>query len=496
MTAAPSRAAAPSGAFGAPVPGHQSQAAAVSRALCTGFSVVWYFADAAVQDGTARTLLGLLDRAVGHPVRVPAPKPAGADGRADVWAAGEDAADGPGRNTTQDATAYDAVPPPQAGSETVPDGSGAWDDLWDTGPPVRVAATDDRPADTTADSLLQRLAVELGTSFDPLDALLADPGWEGATVLIEAWHGEEREELAVLLRRFQNLARDSGRESARRPRLLVAARHRDLPPDLSAYLDKGFAKAVWCWNVTDRLDTAVTVASAAGPNEGVSPAGRLREELRREAVVEICGPDLACATELTGSWDGSVAGLPGSLLAVRHRVRPHEPPPGRWDSDPLGEAVTGDRPGQEGQEHWDAGTADGWCGRIRVSPLVWFGSADGGTRLNRYLWRAQNRVLLPLLDEARAFYAGLVPTAAVRGESSLLLACSRGTGRGPDGGPPRSASLELGELWYACVSGELALTPARRSRLRTLRDARNKLAHHSVLSDESLKQLIPALLER
>ncbi|MBZ9644624.1 hypothetical protein [Streptomyces sp. PSKA30] len=77
------------------------------------------------------------------------------------------------------------------------------------------------------------------------------------------------------------------------------------------------------------------------------------------------------------------------------------------------------------------------------------------------------------------------------------LAEEYGPRRGPGAVPEPPGDLvdtmELGAMWGAHRDGAVALTPRERNRLRTLRDARNLLAHRTQFDGDHLHRLTQEL---
>jgi hypothetical protein len=149
-------------------------------------------------------------------------------------------------------------------------------------------------------------------------------------------------------------------------------------------------------------------------------------------------------------------------------------------------------PEQGLREAWSAGLVDSWEGQIRRSPRSGVATHDG-SELDKLVWQAQNRVLLPLIDEVRLGFIELLPRIAVRGIARLVDTYVRQSLRGANGSAADLASMELGELYDAAVHRDIDLTEVQFRQLRTLRRARNKLAHRTPLDDVLLQDLLAAL---
>ncbi|MFP8959958.1 hypothetical protein ACLIYP_05185 [Streptomyces nanhaiensis] len=352
--------------------------------------------------------------------------------------------------------------------------------------------------------LLERLAKELGLQADGTeetdddmagDVLACLTGGrngpaETRPVIVRAWREAVPSAVGHLLRRLVATGKEAGIPPARGPRALMVASTEDLPPGLPGQLAREDIAVHWWWGATGRLDAATVVALARPPLKSALDRHHLYESVTQATITEVCGPFLDVAAALATRWqDGRPETLPDAL----RDVLADSPVP---DGDLLGAAEGTRKPARHPDESllpaWNAAIVDSWEGRLRHHP---------GHDLQREhavasrIWLAQNQVLLPLLDDARERFA-----ATVRSRARISLQrlaeeyCPR---RGPDAITESPGALietmELGAMWGAHRDGAIALTFRERRHLRTLREARNLLAHRTPLDGDQLHRLIMEL---
>ncbi|MFG2840423.1 hypothetical protein ACGFYE_36115 [Streptomyces zaomyceticus] len=317
---------------------------------------------------------------------------------------------------------------------------------------------------------------------------------------------------APVARLFRSLAaavKDAGLPPAERPRLLVVARLRDLPESLPDELRHGLGDTAvhWWWGVIGRLDTATAIAPVLDHAPGTPGrdrhrhsdplAERIRRAVRSETVVEVCGPDLELARLLALEWDGAQHTL-GPALG---RCLARSPGPAPGDCPPLRRIGALLRPGAELRQAWAGGAVVSWEGRLRAHVGAWHPAAPatpatGGAedRLTALVSQAQQRVLTPWIEEARQRLAVRALGHLNRPPATLVAGyCARPPaylGRDPE---RAFLELQVGELLRAHIGGALALPARDAALLRLLVDARNGLAHRSVLYDRTLDELCAEL---
>ncbi|WP_371636742.1 hypothetical protein OG988_29510 [Streptomyces zaomyceticus] len=520
------------------LPGVRAQLRGVAADLAAGLNCLWLVTDAMVESGLADELYrGALSAA---PVRVDVPPPAPAHphmtepepgpgagesgGWADTggWADIGGWADGDGPAHIGGWADADELP-----FLDLPDDGFDLDLGWSLdGRPPRVPAPRKEPTGPRHDphGLLARLGKELSVDADEAVARLVAPGRDRRPVVgIRAW--TETEALgappgastnappgAPVERLFRSLAaavKDAGLPPAERPRLLVVARLRDLPESLPDELRHGLGDTAvhWWWGALGRLDTATAIAPVLDHAPGTSGrdrhrhsdplAERIRRAVRSETVVEVCGPDLELARLLALDWDGAQHTL-GAALG-RCLARSTGPVPA--DCPPLRRIGALLRPGAELRQAWARGAVVSWEGRLRAHVGAWHPAApaapatgEAEDRLTALVSQAQQRVLTPWIEEARQRLAVRALGHLNRPVATLVAGYSA---RPPAylGRDPERAFLELqvGELLRAHIGGALALPARDAALLRLLVDARNVLAHRSVLYDRTLEELCAEL---
>ncbi|MEJ8644988.1 hypothetical protein WKI68_34630 [Streptomyces sp. MS1.HAVA.3] len=279
----------------------------------------------------------------------------------------------------------------------------------------------------TRSTLEERLSKRLGVAGDPVEYLTSpeSPG-DAPIILIRAWQEEDDAGLARLLRRLTAAVKGSGLAPGRRPRLLVAARLHDLAVDAPESLDAAFGRVHWWWSVWGRLDTATVIADAVVGNPSAggqgTPAKRILGTLRAETVSEISGPDMWMALRLSEAWDGRLSSLRSCLSDLSSAGGSVVTAQSTW-SPVAGPAATAYAavPGQPLRSQWSAGLLDSWEGQLRPSVPLWIGSPGARVQLDKLVWQSQNRVLLPLIDDARAEFTGRLPVSRPRASNTSTI---------------------------------------------------------------------------
>jgi len=172
------------------------------------------------------------------------------------------------------------------------------------------------------------------------------------------------------------------------------------------------------------------------------------------AVLEVAGYDLELALHLADAWDGDLQRLGGLLDANSARY-----PELTAASEPPDVPVRG-RPAASLLATWCVGACDAWEGeRLRWHACAV--SAQARARLERLLWRAQARTLLPVLEEQR--------------ERVVAWLARQGRARGlqEQAGDP----AEIGGVWYYMRHRAGMVTRPQMPLVDWLRDARNDVAH-------------------
>ncbi|MFC9288090.1 hypothetical protein [Streptomyces sp. NPDC057052] len=373
---------------------------------------------------------------------------------------------------------------------------------------------------------------------DPLERVLETlltGGRTGARWFVSArsWLEPDLDGLVALYQRLTHQVRAEPPPAECTPRLLLAARYRDIPADLPARSDPDTARIHWWWGVLGRLDglTAAAHAEAVRPSpvplserdatggdgppaggmqtlSAASPAEAayaraVRTQLRREAAAELAGPDLALLPALLavpglGVWENDEA----SVKSIRDALccSPEglvAPPAADRHLGPVTPA-----PAQDLREAWADGAVDAWEGRLHVRITDRLRSPGGGTAEHRLtedlhtaVWRAQLRVVYPLLASGR----GQLQDAYLRlnrmsVQSLRDRARHRLRGQGRDYRVPSSPSLmELSELSFLMKLFAGSSTDLLGALCEALHKARNRLAHHRCLGLQDVDKVCGAL---
>ncbi|MFI6207960.1 hypothetical protein ACIBAI_16425 [Streptomyces sp. NPDC051041] len=342
-----------------------------------------------------------------------------------------------------------------------------------------------------AATLEERLAKELGVTGDPVETLAeqAAAGRTPPVIVVRCWNETSPEEAARLLRVAQATFHEAGLPGPVRPRFLLTARAADLPR--ATLGSQGRAAVHWWWRVWTRLDTEVLMAwrSRSGITDA---AGTLLRRVTDAVVAEVCGPDIDRALALRDIWDGG--GL-GTLRRALSRVLP-EPAAGSAEPVPPRRLSTAHASAPDAEIHgaWARGAIDSWDGRIHPAHGRYLLDSNS-QELRVLVCHAQNRVLLPLIEEARTTLIHLVPGMLRRQRFTLRDFCEKARSQHwkntDEAAVPDLEELELGGLSHAAYM--LALTTAQRHRLRTLHTARNTLSHRTPLDHDELVALTEVL---
>ncbi|WP_330236980.1 hypothetical protein [Streptomyces sp. NBC_00566] len=347
-------------------------------------------------------------------------------------------------------------------------------------------------APVPASTLQDRLAKELGVTGDPVVALAdqAAAGLAPHTVFVRCWNETSHEEAARVLRVAVATFHEAGLSGRAQPRFLFAARAGDLPRHVLG--DPSRSSVHWWWKVWNRLDTEVLMAwQSRGHTD--NPAGALLRRVMDAVVAEVCGPDIDRALVLRDAWGG---GDLDSLRAALAGVLPDEQlTEAEYEPSVRMSAAHAWAPDAEIHDAWADGAVDSWDGRIRlVHGRRLLDSRSHELRV--LVCHAQNRVLLPLIEEARTALIHLLPELLRKGRHSLEDFCAKARSqyKNKNGGTtalPDLHELEIGGLSAAAYM--LNLTSSQRHRLRSLHTARNTLSHRTPLGHEDLVALTKVL---
>ncbi|MBV1948712.1 hypothetical protein [Streptomyces sp. BV129] len=464
----------------AQLPGPRRHLDLLEADLLSGRSCVWYFPDPFVESGRADFFVDELAHRIDGVIAVP----------------------GAVSLTTRGPSRSERVQLPE--SLASPDatrsvgGADFQDDPYgDLLSDLVVAIGAERPkaspsAPVPASTLQDRLAKELGVTGDPVVALAdqAAAGLAPHTVFVRCWNETSHEEAARVLRVAVATFHEAGLSGRAQPRFLFAARAGDLPRHVLG--DPGRSSVHWWWKVWNRLDTEVLMAWRSRGHTD-NPAGALLRRVTDAVVAEVCGPDIDRALALRDAWGGGDldslrAALAGVLPDERHTEAEYEPSvrmsaAHAWAPDP------------EIHDAWADGSVDSWDGRIRL--VHGHRLLDSRSNELRVLvCHAQNRVLLPLIEEARTALIHLVPELLRKGRHSLEDFCAKARSQYKNRNDGTTALPDLHELEIGGLSAAaymLNLTSPQRHRLRSLHTARNTLSHRTPLGHEDLVALTKVL---
>lgn len=322
--------------------------------------------------------------------------------------------------------------------------------------------------DPDSDSLLDTVARAMTWDDTPatVPELLAHPDAAGCAAVLVPTDLEptHRGELDALLTRLGSDARRMA--PARRPRLVTITTV-DLIPSVTTGRGPAVSvAALWWWNRVARWDMAAFVAHRLG-----EPAAgdRVVHDVQAETIVEVARWDLALAADLCRSWSGDPIDLTGLIG-----------PPTIDGTEGTYAGPCGRRPANAVVQAWDDGRIDGW--HDRHAPKT----TGSPTQLDRAVWAAQARILLPWVEERRLLLhqkvlATLGPAALERAVIDLFPVR-----------PDPHASLEIG-LLRKVVDRRLARTePTLLTAANKLTRARNALAHLDPLSLAEITELVAA----
>ncbi|GKQ36736.1 hypothetical protein [Streptomyces sp. A012304] len=491
------------------LPGVRAQVDEIAARLAAGLNCLWLLPDQLVETGQAEELYRAaltttpdrLDVAPPTVLTVPAQRgPAGAPGQ-DHW-------DDP-EHRAGEAAAADVADDADEGWGDLPalDFDDDFDLGWSDVRPARPA----RPAvrEQAVPELFERLGKELAVEPGEVVARLTDPARRWRPVIgLRAWTEPDDPGPAVpgprggavrggaVQRLFHALTaavKDAGLPPQARPRLLVVARLRDVPQALTDELDRDIATTAvhWWWGTVGRLDTATVVASARERGPGTTVTQRVLTAVREEVVTELAAFDLALAERLAARWDGRAGGL---APALRSCLDDSLVAAAGLCPEAALDAGTRRRPGSRLRPAWARGLVQSWEGRLRRHPAVWYAATATPAEVDVLLGQAQQRVVTPWIEDARAQLARLGTRYATRPLADLVAAHAARPPADHRTRPEAAfAQLEVGALLGAHLAGGLALPDEELRLLRELVTARNVLAHRGALRDTTLHALCEQL---
>jgi len=233
--------------------------------------------------------------------------------------------------------------------------------------------------------------------------------------------------------------------------------------------------SIWWWSRIARWDVAAHIADLAGP---VLLHGVVAD-VRAESIVEIARWDLDLAEHLVTTWDGEPGHL-SSLLKEWRSVSPPDLNGGHGEAEGL-------QPPRPVLSSWDQRIIEGWHDQVSVATCSLAAEPE---KLNRLVWAAQARVLLPWIEERRS--ALHIRVTEIIGAPRLGAILREWFD------PPIAADglVEIGALDTVVRRVLGSRHGDVRDASRWLREARNRLAHMRPLSlgdQESLQAACQAL---
>jgi len=227
---------------------------------------------------------------------------------------------------------------------------------------------------------------------------------------------------------------------------------------------------LWYWDRVARWDVAALLASQTSWHRVSGVLG----EVRLETIIEIARWDFILALDIAHEWthdefelsvilDRHAANVPASTVV--RRTAQKEPP-------------------ELNLTAWDQGLVEAWHGEPGYKPAT-LPSTD--RRLERLLWSAQARVLLPWIEIRRVSIERLVleKLGSRRMESAVRELATSYPGAEDD-----STVVEIALLARIIAVRLGNAEPRLRTTARVLRDARNKLAHLTPLPSGHLDRMI------
>jgi hypothetical protein len=290
--------------------------------------------------------------------------------------------------------------------------------------------------------------------------LLLHPEVAGLVALLVAsdFTPAQRSNLPALLKRLEAESR-AHTDPTSRLTVAVVVEHLDLPTFTGGTVDEAGFASLWWWGRIARWDVAAHIVGASTAQNHFDILG----ETRLETIVEVARWDLDLAELLAQEWSGE----PGELTG--HLSRMPVEPPLPYD------VATGEEPRPPAPliDAWDNRLLDYWHG----APCVQAGLlVTDKPSLDRVIWSAQARVLLPWVEQQRARLQQTALKVLGRCRFDEVLVRHLGVE------PSSDSVLEIGALDKAIRIGIGKAHPEVTEASRRLRACRNALAHLRPLS--------------
>jgi hypothetical protein len=311
--------------------------------------------------------------------------------------------------------------------------------------------------------LVEALGREVNWSPDSpvtVPELLREEAAQGQTYVVASsdLDRRHREELPNFLRRLAIEAHSL--PPTERCTFIVIVERSSLPTFAGNDRSDVTLAALWYWHRISRWDVAAHIAgNRASPQSGVLG------EIHTETAVELAKWNLDMAFDLAQSWDGDIVTLPTIT------------PPIDLDVELVGTGAISQQPPDGLLDAWDAAMVDGWHEKICIAPCH---RLDDVSDLNRHLWTAQARVLLPWIEIRRQeLEQAMTRFLGEANMKSSFATYSRGESVAEIALLNRIAEARIGRT-----------NPSLRDAARVLRNARNQLAHLRPMQQAALAELV------
>jgi hypothetical protein len=320
-------------------------------------------------------------------------------------------------------------------------------------------------------SLVAALGFTMTDGFDEapttMPALIAHPDVLGRTFLCNA--GDLDQEHRLELGQFIVRLNDESRPlpMAGRATIVVILGRDSFERDPASPA----MTAIWYWDRVARWDTAALLASTSG----VDLPGGVAGEVRLETIIEVARWNFELALELAGEWASAQFDVVAWLGTTDHPTSGLVPP----------RRTALKQPPESHLAEWDAGVVEAWHGVPGIAPIVDVQRAGG---IERLIWRAQSRVLMPWLELRRVRIEQIVRETL--GATRMELAVAEYTYRFPGVEHDPESTVELATL-SRIISARIGRSNNRlRDTARQLVSARNRLAHLRPLPEDDVAVLI------
>jgi hypothetical protein len=306
-----------------------------------------------------------------------------------------------------------------------------------------------------------------------VSALLRHPEVENTVAVVVARELGTcaRNELSAFLERVE-LESHAARNHTQRLSVVAIVARDQLPGFRGGASSDIALTSIWWWARVARWDVAAHIADLA---ERVPFQGVLAD-VRTESIVEVARWDLDLAENLVLNWEGEPKDLPSLLKDWRNVSAPAMNGSRQAGHDGL-------RPPNPVLPSWDQRVVESWHDQLSVTTCS---LATEPGQLDRLVWAAQARVLLPWIEERRSTLQTRV--------TELLGAQRLASMLHEWFDPPVKAEgvVEIGVLDRLTRRALGSRDAEVRDASRWLREARNRLAHIQPLSLDEQQSLLVA----